>query len=427
MRRALFASLIVAIIAVSLVAWLGLRADHALEGPVPRLAVAISDPVARGEYLVRAGNCRSCHTARGGADYAGGRAIPTPFGTFYTPNLTPDAATGLGEWSADEFWRALHEGRGRNGRLLYPSFPYTNYTKVSRADSDAMYAFLRSVPAAAAPNREHALRFPYDQRFMLVGWRALFFRPGVYQLDPERDEAWNRGAYLTQGLGHCSACHEARNALGAIQSRDNPAGGLQLNWYAPTLESRVEAGVTHWEQDQVTALLRDGIARNASTQGPMAEVVYESLQHLATDDLDAMAHYLRALPDREPARLRVARRQSKQERSASLSRGERLYGEHCADCHGDAGQGRPPAAPALAGNRTVTMGNPVNPIRVTLYGGYAPATAGNPQPFGMPPYTASLDDQDIADVLSFVRASWGNQGTPVQDFEVRRQRNGPLW
>ena len=169
--------------------------------------------VARGEYLVRAGSCLGCHTEPGGEPYAGGRAIETPFGIVYGPNLTPDVATGLGAWTGDDFWRALHNGKARDGRLLYPAFPYPNYTRLERADADAMLAYLRSLPPVAKANRPHALDFPFDQAAALAVWRALFFRPGHFEPDPARTASWNRGAYLVETLGHCNACHSQRNAL----------------------------------------------------------------------------------------------------------------------------------------------------------------------------------------------------------------------
>lgn len=427
-RRLLWLLLPIALLlGLALTAWLGLRSDPAGLEPVPPIAAQLLDPVERGAYLARAANCRGCHTARGGEPYAGGRAIPTPFGVFHAPNLTPDADTGLGAWDADAFWLALHEGRGREGAPLYPVFPYTHYTKLSRADADALFAYLRSLPPVRRANRPHELRFPYDQRWLLVAWRALFFRPGGYAMEPRQSETWNRGAYLVQGLGHCGACHESRNSLGAVQSRDNPAGGVVLNWYAPALDAADEAGVAHWPEDRIVALLQTGINEGASTLGPMAEVVYESLQHLDRADLQAMAGYLRSLPNRSPARVDRPQAAEPAPPSPTQQRGARLYAEHCADCHGKQGEGRRPAAPALAGNRALTMASSVNPIRTVLYGGYAPGTAGNPQPFGMPPYYATLSDDEVADILSFARGTWGNRAERVQAFDVTRQRTGPLW
>ena len=420
--------LLLAALVLGAVAWMGLRTDTPPDGmEVPRIAAEAVDPVARGAYLARAGNCRGCHTARGGQAFAGGREIPTPFGIFVAPNITADDATGIGAWSDTDFWHALHDGKRPDGAPLYPSFPYTHYTKLDRRDSDAILAYLRSLAPVAQANRPHRLKFPYGQRWLLVAWRALFFRPGVYEADTARDERWNRGAYLVQGLGHCGACHESRNALGATVSRDNPAGGVVLSWYAPSLESSAEAGVATWSEDDIVALLHTGISPQGSTMGPMAEVVYDSLQHLQVDDLGAMATYLRGMDDREVTPERNLHLPSVREQAAGFERGAVGYADHCADCHGERGEGKAPVAPALAGNRAVTMTSTVNPIRAVLYGGYAPGTAGNPQPFGMPPYHAALSDGEIADILSYVRGSWDNAAQPIGDFEVQRQRNGPLW
>lgn len=426
MKRLLMTLAVVAALALASLLWLGLRSDPAVAVAAPAVESA-EEQVARGAYLVRIGDCRACHTRPGGAEYAGAREIPTPFGSFHSPNITPDDETGIGLWSADDFWHALHDGKSKDGSLLYPAFPYTNYTKLTRADSDAMYAYLRSLPPVQAPRREHQLHFPYRHRLLLVGWRALFFRPGVYQPEPEQSEDWNRGAYLVQGLGHCSACHEARNALGAVQSRDNPAGGLVLNWYAPALGSPQEAGVQDWPQQEIERLLRHGISERGSTLGPMAEVVYESLQHLSDADVSAMALYLKSMPVSAPQAAKGAMRVVDRDLPRSRESGAQLYARHCASCHGDRGEGRPPAAPSLAGNRAVTMDSAVNPIRVLLFGGYPPGTAGNPRPFGMPPFGNTLSNQEIADLLTYLRSSWGNDARPIPAAEVARHRQGPLW
>lgn len=376
--------------------------------------------VARGEYLARAGNCLGCHTVPGGAAGAGGLAMDTPFGTIYTSNLTPDPKTGLGDWTADDFWQALHDGRARDGRLLYPAFPYTSYTRVTRADADALWAWLRTLAPVEQPNRQHALRFPYDTQAALMAWRALYFRPGVYQADAAQSAAWNRGAYLVQGLGHCSACHAQRNALGASSDPDALAGGLMpvQNWYAPSLTSPHEAGMADWPKADIVALLRDGAAPKATASGPMAEVVFGSTQYLSADDLDAMATYLKALPATRPARKEFAGVPDELRRE----RGAQLYAEHCADCHGEHGAGKPGIWPALAGNRAVTMDPPANAVRMVLGGGYAPATRGNPRPYGMPPFAAALSDDDIALVVTHIRSNWGNAAAPVSSVDVQRLR-----
>jgi mono/diheme cytochrome c family protein len=427
LKRAVVTLLFSATLIVVIAAWLGLREDSAPPAPVPLIAGVLGDRVTRGAYLVTAGNCRSCHTERGGAPFAGGRSIVTPFGEFRTPNITPDPETGIGQWSDQDFWRALHEGKRPDGTLLYPSFPYTHYTQLGRDDVDSMYAYFRNVAPIRKENAPHVLRFPYDQRWLLIAWRALYFRSGSFRSDASRDTAWNRGAYLVRGLTHCDACHEARSWLGAIHDADNAAGGIVMNWYAPALDARSEASVSSWTEADIVALLSTGLSPKGSAFGPMAEVVYESLQHLRDEDLRAMASYLQSLPERTPRAPRQIIRLTEAERSASVKRGAHVYSKQCADCHGEQGEGISPAGCPLAGNRAVTMASSVNPIRVVLQGGYPPGTKGNSRPFGMPPFGSTLTDQQIADVLTYVRGAWGNTASGVLGLDVARLRSEILW
>ncbi|MFN9728345.1 c-type cytochrome [Acidovorax sp.] len=391
------------------------------EAPLPAAETLEFSPAlaARGEYLARVGNCMACHTAQGGAAYAGGRGIETPFGVVFSSNLTPDAAHGIGAWTSAEFWRAMHHGRSKGGRLLYPAFPYPNYTHITREDSDAIYAYLTTVAPAAEPNRPHALRFPYSTQAALGVWRALFFEPGAAQPDPVQSAEWNRGAYLVNGLGHCTACHTPRNALGATLDARAFTGGLipVQNWYAPALNAAAEAAVGHWPTDDVVALLKTGVAPQGSVLGPMAEVVFRSTQYLSDADARAMAIYLQALPPQEPVRAVAARAPA-----SSMDKGAGVYGQHCAQCHGDEGGGTPGAFPPLKGNRAVMLSDPTNVVRVVLQGGYLPATAGNPRPHGMPPFQHVLGDEDIAAVATFIRNSWGNHAPAVGTMEVYRAR-----
>jgi mono/diheme cytochrome c family protein len=382
-------------------------------------AEAAPDPalVARGAGLARAGNCMACHTARGGAPYAGGRRIETPFGDLYAGNLTPDAETGLGGWSADAFRRALHEGRSRDGRLLYPAFPYPHFTRLTDEDVNALWAHLRSVPAVQQANTPHALRFPYGTQPALAVWRALFFEPGRFQPDAVQSAEWNRGAYLVNGVAHCAACHGTRNAWGATT---DPFGGARLpdgRWLAPSLHDPRQAGVQAWPLERVVALLRDGSVDGASVAGPMAEVVFHGTQHLRHEDLRAMASYLRALPVRNSPPLEAVVADG-----GVLAVGERLYGQHCADCHGQQGEGRAGAYPPLADNRVVTMDDPTNALQAIVGGGFAPATPGHPHPYGMPPFRTLLDDTQIAAVASFMRQRWGHAAGAVKPLDVQRVR-----
>jgi len=444
MRRALavVALVLLAALAWAMAAWP--RAEF-IPARSPQAWAPTPHNIARGAYLARAGDCIGCHTARGGAPYAGGRTLDTPFGRLVGPNLTPDPATGLGAWSADDFWNALHNGIGRDGRLLYPAFPYTHTTRVTRDDADALYAWLRTLAPVRQPNRPHALRFPYDSQLALAAWRLLYFRPGVHVDDAARPPAWNRGAYLVEGLGHCSACHSTRNLLGG--SGGGLSGGVMpvSGWYAPSLTSSREAGLGQWDVPHIVQLLQTGVSPQGAVFGPMAEVVGQSLQHLSEPDLRAMAVYLKSLP---PAQAPLPPAPPPAE--AVMQLGAQLYDKHCADCHGADGRGAGnnvgnklgnnvgnnagngpgspggTAYPPLAGNRALTMTEPVNAVRIVLNGGFPPSTAGNPRPYGMPPFSPVLNDAEAAAVVSYVRASWGNAAPAVTAAQVNRYRAVPL-
>jgi mono/diheme cytochrome c family protein len=420
--RILVGLLAVLLLLAIAVVMLNLRDEPAIDVQQPGPPQATRTVLERGAYLARAGNCGACHTARGGAPYAGGPAILTPFGTVYASNLTPDPVHGIGRWTAAHFFRAMHNGRSMDGRLLYPAFPYPNFTQVTREDSDAIYAYLRSQPAVAQPNRPHALRFPYNSQAALAVWRALFFEPETFRPDAAKSAEWNRGSYLVRGLAHCNACHGSRNLFGATVESLELSGGLipMQNWYAPSLASPAEAGVAQWDEAEIVALLKVGVSARGSVMGPMAEVVYRSTQHLSDADLRAMALFLKQLPQR----VAVAPEDEKPpvRDPSRMERGAKVYDQQCAQCHGDRGQGAAGAYPALAGNRAVTMKSTANLVRVVVSGGYLPSTAGNPRPYGMPPFSQVLSDTDIAAVLSHIRGSWGNNAPEVVPIDVLRYR-----
>ncbi|MFL9925444.1 cytochrome c [Herbaspirillum lusitanum] len=425
--RALMLVLLIAIVLPAAVIALQFYGAEDMGRAEPATNSDRSQQIVRGAYLARAGDCMACHTVRGGPAYAGGRAIPTSFGTIYSPNITPDRITGIGSWTADDFWRALHHGRSRDGSFLYPAFPFTNYTKVTRSDADALFAYLQDLPAVAQQNQEHALRFPYNQRLLLAGWRALYFRPESFKPDSAQSAAWNRGAYLVQGLGHCSACHTARNAVGATVDKADLAGGLipALNWYAPSLRSNREAGLGDWEVPHIVDLLKTGVSPRATAFGPMAEVVGQSLQHLTTEDLTAMALYLKSLTQADAPAEDVGRQPPLQEAQRIMALGETLYQDHCASCHRGSGKGFPPNYPPLDGNRAMTTTSAVNAIRMVLNGGFPPSTAGNPHPYGMPPFGQTLNDQEVAAIVSYIRNSWSNRAGMVSANDVNRNRAVP--
>jgi mono/diheme cytochrome c family protein len=420
MKRLLW-TLAILVVALAVTAGLLLAWQRNLPAGTPSTG-AEADPV-RGAYLAAVGNCMGCHTARGGERLAGGRAIPTPFGTVFSSNLTPHAS-GLAGWSADDFWRALHLGQSRDGRLLVPAHPLTNTTQVTREDADALHAWLMAQPAVEAPRRAHELRWPYGAQLALAAWRALYFSPGVYQPARDRDAAWNRGAYLVQGLAHCSACHAGRDVLGGDRGAADFRGGFLagLGWQAPSLLDPAEAGVQHWSDATLRRWLRDGHAEGHTAQGPMAEVILGSTAALDDADLAAMSTYLRSLPQRAAARSEPAQPDGRRRLL-----GAALYREHCASCHGEQGEGRRDASgtlayPPLAGSRLVTQASAANLIRVIERGGFAPATPGHPQPYGMPPFAGTLGPDDLAALASHLRQSFGNAAGEVDVVEVLRLR-----
>jgi len=383
--------------------------------------------LAKGEYLARAGDCIACHTAREGKTFAGGLPMKTPFGTLYTSNITPDPATGIGTWTSDQFYNMMHNGRFPDGGLVYPAMPFASYTKVTREDSDAIYAYLRTVPPVKQINKPHDLRFPFNNRSLILGWRTLYFNEGVFKPDPTKSAEWNRGAYLVEGLGHCGMCHTAINALGGSSESQAFEGGLipMQNWYAPSLTSNKEAGLGDWSVEEIIDYLKKGVSTRGAVYGPMAEVVYNSLQYLTDEDARAMAVYLKNLaqgtsPDKAQPPLPSA------EASLLVSLGKPIYDRECASCHGAAGLGMPPHYPPLAGNQSIQMASAVNAIRMVLNGGFPPGTAGNPEPYGMPPFAHRLSDDEVAAVVTYIRTSWGNRGPPVSARQANELRAATL-
>ena len=411
----------------------------AIEGSASKTSADAQAPskaqVARGQYLARVGNCVFCHSAPAGALLAGGRAIQTPFGTVYTSNLTRDPAHGLGRWTQDDFWQALHLGLGPQGQRLSPAFPYTSYSRLTRADADALWAFLQSVPAVPRPKTEANMVWPFGTQTALGLWRAMYFRP--FQ-NPHEDAApagvdavaWTRGRYLVEGLGHCQECHSPRDALGGLRDATRGSGGVLpgLRWYAPSLRDPAQAGTT--DAQALQSFLQTGVGAGRFAAGPMAEVVLHGTQYLNDQDAQAMAVYLQsqvptkagvAIPhaDSNANTFQIANANQ----SPAHTQGADIYKKQCVDCHGDTGQGRAGVYPALAGNRALLMDKPNNAVLSVLYGGFAPSTKGHARPFGMPPFMLELSNAQIAQVLSYTRSAWGNQAAPISELQVQTVRD----
>lgn len=382
--------------------------------------------IARGEYLAQIGNCTTCHTVRGSEPFTGGRAFRSSYGTLYSSNLTPDPETGIGDWSVEEFRHAMRHGVSRNG-LLYPAFPFANFAELQDTDIDAIFAWLRQLPPIRTEPKANQLEFPASQRAALVAWRMLYHRPQSEVRPVDDSDLASRGRYLVDGLGHCAMCHSKRGPMASLPA-DGYLVGTQIlgqNWYAPALDQR---SLEKWTVQELADYLRSGVSGKGSVYGPMAEVIYTSLRHLETDDALAIATYLKTVPAR-PQRMSSMQRELRVANAASkLSSpaGKNTYEQHCAECHQSDGRGRGNDYPPLAGNSQVDSDNALNNIRIVLSGGVPPTTTGNPQPHSMPPFAEKLSDQQIADVLNYIRASWGNNGSGVAADQVRALRGSTL-
>lgn len=355
--------------------------------------------IQRGEYLARAGDCVSCHTAPGGQPFAGGLYMPTPFGSISTPNITPDKTTGIGDWSDDDFYRAMHDGIGRHKEYLYPVFPFPWFTKVTRDDVLAIKAYLFSVAPQNAPRQPLKLAFPFSVRESLLAWRTAFFKSGTFVQDPHSSDQANRGAYLVEGLGHCGECHNRHAIFGASDWSGKLEGGEIEGWYAPNLTAAGNDSVEAWSNDQLAKFLKTGAAPGKGVAlGPMRETIDNSLSHLSDDDINAIAVYIKTATANESAKAGPASAQP-----ATRAGGE-IYLSACAFCHGPEGKGVAGVIPALAGNPAVTAEGPENVIRVVLGG--LEATKGLAP---MPAVGMGFSDGDVAAVVNFVRTSWGNK------------------
>jgi mono/diheme cytochrome c family protein len=373
--------------------------------------------IERGKYLVTLGDCVACHTAPGGQPFAGGRAIATPFGTLLSPNLTPDRQTGIGDWSDDQFVRAMQHGIGADGEHLYPAFPYVYYTKVTRQDDLAIRTFLATLPPVRNAVKTNQLPFPFSIRADMIAWDALYFKPGVFQPDPHKSAVWNRGAYIVQGLGHCAACHTPKGPLGGDEDSHALQGYDLSGWVAPNLTPDSRRGLGAWPIEAVVEYLKTGRNEFAAASGPMAEVVGYSTSHMTDDDLWSIATYLKDQP--APATTAPAR---VADTDPTMEAGAAIYADNCAACHTGNGAGIQRMFPALAGQPSVQQPNPASLIGVVLRGAQAVATHQAPTGPAMPSFAWKLNDDEIADVLTYIRNSWGNAAPAVAAGDVKSAR-----
>jgi nicotinate dehydrogenase subunit B len=377
------------------------RAIAPIARPDPTVYSATT--IARGAQLAALGNCAECHTTVGGAQNAGGRALETPFGVIYSTNITPDVETGIGAWSYPAFARAMRDGLHRDGRQLYPAFPYTHFARTSDADMQALYAYLMARPAVRATAPANTLAFPFNLRPLLAGWNALFHRTDKFMPDPTKFEQWNRGAYLVEGLGHCSACHSPRNGLGAEQRNAYLAGGFAEGWEAPPLTSLSHAPIP-WSEAELYAYLRTGHSRfHGVAAGPMAPIVRD-LANLPDEDIRAMAVYLGSFNDtavdRQAQDALAAKLEAATQVNVASSPGARLYQGACAVCHEVGGLPLFGSRPSLSLNSNLHSAAPDNLVQVILHGIAEPAA--NDLGY-MPGFKHSMSDAQIEELVVFLR------------------------
>lgn len=375
----------------------------------------------RGKYLADAGNCYSCHTLPGAAPLSGGVPFVTPFGTIYSTNITSDRATGIGSWTAGDLRRAMREGIAVDERRLYPAFPYPAFTKVSDADIEAIYAYLRTVKAAYYIVPKNG--FLFSQRWMLGLWNILFFTEGRFVPSTTQSSEWNRGAYLVEGLAHCGACHTPRSRFMAEQADKAYEGGvLQApvapgkirTWSAVNLTS-AKSGLAAWSISDLVKYLQTGFSPRAGSFGPMNEVIANSLRRLRSDDIHAMAVYIKSLPA-------ARERDSEEVPREEVQAGQVTYKDHCEKCHLASGRGGMFSAPPLAGSAVVLADNPASLINVILYGPHSPPGVLSGSWETMEPYKDVLDDAQVTAVCNYVRSSWRHHAAAVTRANVAEQR-----
>jgi mono/diheme cytochrome c family protein len=401
------------------------------------VSAAETDLVKQGEYLARAGDCVACHTAKGGKPFAGGLPMETPIGTLYSTNITPDK-TGLGDYSFEDFDQAVRHGVAKNGSTLYPAMPYPSYARVSESDMQALYAyFMKGVEPVAQVNKDSDIPWPLSMRWPLTGWRWMF-APKVedYQAQAGADPVISRGAYLVEGLGHCGACHTPRaltmqeKSLSASDGSAFLSGSAPLEgWIAKSLRGDHKDGLGSWSEDQLVQFLKTGRSDRAAVFGGMSDVVVHSMQYMSQDDLTAIARYLKSLPAVDP---KDQPHQYDKQVADALWKGDdskagaSVYIDNCAACHRTDGHGYTRVFPALAGNPVLQTADATSLINIVLNGGTLPATHTAPSTFTMPAFAWRLSDQEVADVVSFIRGSWGNKGEPVKASDVANLRKNDM-
>jgi mono/diheme cytochrome c family protein len=389
--------------------------------------------IARGEYLAKLGDCAACHSTAGKPPFSGGLKMGLPIGAIYTTNITPDKTYGIGRFTLVDFDRALRFGVA-NGHTLYPAMPFASYAIVGRDDIKALYAYFEfGVTPAAIANKHSDILFPLSMRWPLTYWRWMFApKPKPFDEKVFADAAEARGAYFVEGLGHCGECHTPRGIalqVKAQNGRDGDAflrGGPVENWYAPSLRSGGPDTIAEWSEAQVAQFLQSGANHSGIAFGSMSDVIVNSSQFLSAEDAAATAKYLKTLQDRPAtggARFAYDERTDRELASGDASkRGALLYLDNCAACHRPDGRGYEGVFPSLAGNPVVETDDPLSLISIVLLGSQTSRTSATPAQFAMPAFAWRLSDQDAADIISFIRSSWGNQAGPIEAPKVAALR-----
>ncbi|HZL00695.1 MAG TPA: c-type cytochrome [Caulobacteraceae bacterium] len=386
-----------------------LAASSQPESPAP--APPSAAMIAEGRYLIEMGDCAGCHTRGQAPALSGGYPLNTPFGVIYSANITPDKDTGIGSWSEADFYRAMHSGRDDQKHNLYPAFPYTYFTRASRADVDAIRAWLMSRTPVRYTPPANRLPFPLTIRPLVSVWDWLYLKEGEFQPRSSQSAAWNRGAYIVNGLGHCAACHTPKTLLQGDKTNDALQGGTLDNWFAPDLNGDPRGGLATWTAADIAEFLKTGRNAHSSASGSMARVVAFSTSKMSDQDLAAVATYLKALPATRIARARPID-------AAVMSQGQAIYVDNCSGCHKMDGTGIPRFFPPLGGNTNVQAANPTTLAHIVLTGTIMPATATRPTQFAMPAFAWKLSDKEIAAVASYIRNSWGNAAPVVSASQV---------
>lgn len=377
------------------------------------LSPALSAQVSEGQYMAIVGDCVACHTSNSEQPLAGGMAFPTPVGEIYSTNISPDKTHGIGTYSLAEFIKVMRDGVAQDGHHLYPAMPYTAYAKMDDADLEALYHYLMDeVEPQAVVNRPADIMWPLSMRWPLAVWNWIYHDNSAFEPDAKQSDEWNRGAYLVQGAAHCGTCHTPRGfamqELALSDTHPSYLSGAELDgWYAGDIRGEL------YQQEEMVALLKTGRSHKDAVLGPMAEVITHSSQYFKDEDLNAIVTYVRSMASTP---LAVPTRLAKSSEPAHTD-----YKMYCGTCHGDDGEGREQIIPALAGNTTVLANNPVSLINILLHGGQTATTQAHIG-YNMPAYAWKFNDQQAADLLNYMRASWGNQGSAVSAQNVKAQR-----